>query len=159
MLETSISSLQIVSGCLSDRMLPIIEEYEAIKNKTSKNFRFVKDLCKHHKISHQNFMRIYHRYQANPVPASLVPQRRGPKYKTRRTDLAIENIVIELRKLGNNRYEIVEILQTKNILISASTVYNICRRYGLNKLSTQAKQERKQIIMKTIGELGHIDCY
>jgi len=160
MSEISISSLQIISTSLSERILSIIKEYEAIKEKRSNDFKYVKDLCKHHKISHQNFMRIYRRYQLAPVPTSLVPQKRGPKFKTRRTDLAIEAMVQKLRLEGKNRYDIVDSLQrSDNIKISATTVYNICCRYGLNRLTPKIKQDRRKIMVKKIGELGHLDCY
>lgn len=61
-------------------------------------------------------MKIYNRYKQNPVPESLIPQKRGSKYKTRRTELKIEEKVIELRKLGNNRYEIARMLTEKKLL-------------------------------------------
>ena len=98
-------------------------------------------------------------YKANPVESSLIPQKRGPKYKTRRTDLSIEEKVKKYRELGNNRYEIVQLLKAENIKISPSTVYSICKRYGLNKLKVSQKRERRRIIMEQIGELVHIDCH
>lgn len=85
-------------------MLSCIEEYELIKSKKSKTFKYIKDFCEYHKFSHQNFMKIYHRYKQNPTYDSLVPQKRGPKYKTRRTDISIEERVLEIRRQGLNRY-------------------------------------------------------
>jgi hypothetical protein len=104
-------------------MSACISEYEAIKSKRSTTFKTVKEFCLHHKFSHQNFMKIYHRYQQNPVEASLLPQKRGPRFKTRRTDLAIEQKVLELGQLGNNRYEIARILKSQAIEVSSSTIY------------------------------------
>jgi transposase InsO family protein len=147
----------LISKTLATRMLACIHEYEEVKAKNSSAFKTVKEFCSHHKFSHQNFMKIYHRYKQNPVETSLLPQKRGPKFQKRRTDLSVEQKVIELRKLGNNRYEITQIL--KPIEISPSTVYNICKRYGLNRLKHPEKQERRRIIMSKIGELVHIDCH
>jgi len=151
------SNKDLISKTLATRMLACVREYEAVKNKGSKTFKTVKEFCFHHKFSHQNFMKIYHRYKQNPLEASLLPQKRGPKFQKRRTDLAVEKKVIELRKLGNNRYEIVRMLQP--IAISPSTVYNICKRNGLNRLKRTHRTERRKIIMSRIGELVHIDCH
>ena len=153
------SNKELISKTLAVRMSACISEYEAIKRKRSTTFKTVKEFCLHHKFSHQNFMKIYHRYHQNPVETSLLPQKRGPKFKTRRTDLAIEQKVIELRKLGNNRYEIARILQSQTIAVSPSTVYNICRRNGLHRLKPAQTMERRKIIMSKIGELVHLDCH
>ena len=155
------SNKDLISKTLARRMMSCIEEYEAIKRKESKYFKTVKEFCEHNKFSHQNFMKIYHRYIKNPCEYSLLPQKRGPKYQTRRIDLKIEEEIIRLRKQGNSRYEIREILK-KNVLNvepSASTIYNICRRHGLNRLRKTEKQEKRKIIMSKIGELVHIDCH
>ncbi|MBO5284875.1 MAG: transposase family protein [Clostridia bacterium] len=152
--------LPLISRTLAAKMLTCIEEYERIKRKESKTFKTVKSFCQYHKFSHQNFMKIYHRYQQFGTISSLIPQKRGPKYQTRRTDLNTEQEILRLRLQGNNRYEIRNILLSKNMLApSASTVYNLCRKHGLNKLKPPQKQERRKIIMSKIGELVHIDCH
>ena len=155
----STSNKELISKTLAVRMMACIEEYEKIKDKRSELFRTVRDFCFHYQFSHQNFMKIYHRYKANPVASLLVPQKRGPKFKTRRTDLSIEKKVIAYREFGNNRHEISQILKSEDIELSPSTVYNICRRYGLNRLQQRHKDERRKIIMSRIGELVHIDCH
>jgi transposase InsO family protein len=153
------SNKTLISKTLINRMMCCIVEYERIKNKESKIFKTVKEFCLYYKFSHQNFMKIYHRYKANPVESMLIPQKRGPKFKTRRTDLSIEEKIVNLRNLGNNRYEIVKMLKTENIVLSPSTVYNIFRRKSINKLNKAQKIERRKIIMQRIGELVHIDCH
>ena len=155
----STSNKGLISKTLAKKMMSCIIEYEKIKNKESEIFKTVKEFCLYHKFSHQNFMKIYHRYKENPVESSVVPQKRGPKYKTRRTDLSIEEKVKKYRESGNNRYEIVQMLKGEGIKISPSTVYNICKRYGLNKLKQPQIRERRKIIMERIGELVHIDCH
>lgn len=155
------SNKNLISRTLAKRMMACIEEYEAIKNKTSIRFKYVKDFCKFYHFSHQNFMKIYHRFKANPCEYSLLPQKRGPKFQTRRTDLEIENLIKELRMKGNNRYEIRNILINSGIKLAPSptTIYNICKKYGLNKLKKTEKQERRRYLMSRIGELVHIDCH
>ena len=155
------SNKELISKTLVKRMMACIEEYEAIKRKESKNFKYVKDFCKFYQFSHQNFMKIYHRYKNNPCEYSLIPQKRGPKFQIRRTDILIEEKVKELRLKGNNRYEIRNILINSGIKLapSPSTIYNICKRHGLNKLRKSEKQERKAYIMSKVGELVHIDCH
>ena len=68
---TETSNKNLISRTLAIRMMNCIEEYEAIKSKSSKNFTSVMEFCKFHKFSHQNFMKIYHRYKSNPCPEAL----------------------------------------------------------------------------------------
>jgi len=155
------SNKDLISKTLATRMMACIEEYEAIKRKESKLFKTVKQFCEFNRFSHQNFMKIYHRYKQNPCEYNLLPQKRGPKYQIRRTDLKVEKLIVELRKQGNSRYEIKEILKQKDYLVAPSptTIYNICKKHGLNKLRKSEKTERRKIIMSKIGELVHIDCH
>jgi len=153
------SNKDLISSTLARRMLTCVEEYEKIKRKESTQFTRIKDFCAYFGFSHQNFMKIYHRYKQTPDISSLVPQKRGPRFKTRRTDLFTEQEVISLRNKGLNRYEIVSILKQQNIILSPSTIYNICKRYKMNKLHTPQKQNKRKIIMERIGQLVHIDCH
>lgn len=155
------SNKNLISQTLARRMMACINEYEAIKQKTSLRFKYVKDFCEFYHFSHQNFMKIYHRYKANPCEYSLVPQKRGPKYQTRRTDITIENLIKKLRQKGNNRYEIRNILINSGIKLapSPSTIYNICKKHKLNRLSKTQKAERRSYVMSKVGELVHIDCH
>jgi Transposase and inactivated derivatives len=154
------TNVNLISATLAKRMQSCIEEYELIKAKKSERFKTVKSFCAYHKFSHQNFMKIYHRYKAQPEQSSLIPQKRGPRFRTRRIDLTIEEQIIAFRRLGNNRYEIREILKQNGTFVpSATTIYNVCKRHGLNKLRQAEKQERRKIIMSRIGELVHIDCH
>ena len=155
------SNKELISKTLATRMMACIDEYEAIKRKESKLFKTVKQFCEFNRFSHQNFMKIYHRYKQNPCEYNLLPQKRGPKFQIRRTDLNVEKLIIELRLQGNSRYEIKEILKQKDYLVAPSptTIYNICRKHGLNRLRKSEKTERRKIIMSKIGELVHIDCH
>ena len=64
----------------------------------------------------------------------LLPQKRGPKFSTRRIDMSIENRVVELRKLFLSRQTIAHILRNEGVKISEGAIYNILKRNNLNKL-------------------------
>ena len=139
-----------------------IIEYELIKNKTHAEFLYVKDWAAARKIDKKNFLKYYGRYRQSGKSWDLVPQKRGPKFKSRRPCEALENKVIELRKKGNNKYEIASIIcgqKDNTFKVSASGVYNICKRYGLNRLRPEIKEEKRKIIKERMGQLGHIDTH
>jgi len=151
----------------------LIREYELIKNKQHTRYKFVQEFYDFYHISRQNFIKYYNRYKNNYYYDDkgvicykdnlLLPQKRGPRYKTRRTLPFLENKVIKLRLSGLGRYEIHKELETrynklKNIP-SPSTIYNICKRNNLNRLKPVMKQNKRKIIKKRIGEMGHIDCH
>ena len=139
-----------------------ITEYEKIKQGKHKEFRYVKDWASARGIDKKNFLKYYGRYRQSGKSWDLLPQKRGPKYKTRRPCEKLEQKVIDLRKLGNNKYEIAAMLKEQkdsNFKPSPSGVYNICKRYGLNRLRPQMKKEKRRIIKERMGELGHIDTH
>lgn len=140
----------------------LISEYELIKQKKHPQFKRVKDFCDFHHTCRQSFLKYYNRYlQSDGDLVSLLPQKRGPKYKTRRIDLDIERSIGEWRDKGNNRYEIVSILKPthKDKTPSPSGVYNVCKRLGKNRLNIPMKEERRKIIKEKLGEMGHVDCH
>jgi hypothetical protein len=57
------TSKELISKTLATRMMACVHEYEAIKIKQNSIFKSVKEFCIHYKFSHQNFMKIYHRYK------------------------------------------------------------------------------------------------
>lgn len=73
----------------------------------------------------------------------------------------IENKVIELKGRGLNKYEINSLLKPKlkQFTPSPSGVYNITKRFNLNKLKPKMKEEKRKIIKAKAGELAHIDCH
>ena len=139
----------------------LITEYEQIKRKEHPGYKRVKDFYKAHDTCGKSFLKYYNRYKQNGKASDLLPGKRGPKYKTRRPIQFIENKVIELRKRGNSKYEIVNILKPSlhKFTPSASGVYNICKRYGLNRLTPNMRQNKRKIIKERMGQLGHIDCH
>lgn len=140
----------------------LIKEYEEVKAKKHPIFRYVKDFYKHHGTCPQNFLKYYNRYkQSGDHPDLLLPGKRGPKYKTRRPELEVENQVLIEREKGCNKFEISSLLQCrfKQKAPSPSGVYNILKRYGKNKLTQPMTEEKRRIIKEKAGELAHIDCH
>ena len=139
----------------------LISEYEQIKQKKHPNFRFVKDFYKAHDTDRRSFLKYYNRFKRSGVDRDLLPAKRGPKWKSRRTIPFIENKVIELRKKGLNRYEINSILKPKlkKFTPSASGIYKIIKRHRLNRLKPKMKQNKRRIIKRKAGEMAHIDTH
>lgn len=144
------------------RYLRFVEEYELIKHNAHAEFTQVQQWCRAGKIDKRNFLKYYNRYkQSGSDVTSLLPQKRGPRYKTRRTDLHIEQQVKQLRQQGNNRYEISDILKKRygDEVLTPSGVYSVLRRLEMNRLTVKEKQAKRSIIKERMGQLGHIDTY
>jgi hypothetical protein len=139
----------------------MIKEYELVKKKQHPTFSYVQDLCCAWGTNRKSFLKYYNRFKQYGNELDLLPRKRGPKYRTRRPVKFIENKVIELRQKGNSKYEIVSLLKPSlnKFTPSASGVYNICKRYGLNKLTQKMQQNKRKIIKERMGQLGHIDCH
>jgi hypothetical protein len=139
-----------------------IIEYELIKSKRHPEFLYVKDWAAARKIDKKNFLKYYGRYRQSGKSWDLLPQKRGPKFKSRRPCEELEQKVIELRNRGNNKYEIASIISEQKdntFKLSASGVYNICKRYGLNRMRPEMKEQKRKIIKERMGQLGHIDTH
>lgn len=140
----------------------LISDYCLVKANKHPKFKLLKDFYTFHHTCSQNFLKYYNRYlQSGGDLNQLLPQKRGPRYKSRRIDLKIEESIGLWRDKGNNRYEIVSILSptygTKTP--SASGVYNVLKRLGKNKLNVQMKEAKQRIVKERLGEMGHIDCH
>lgn len=140
----------------------LISDYESVKNGSHPRFKLAKEFYEAHGTCRQTFLKYYARFkQAGGDLEKLLPAKRGPKYLTRRTDSKIEKLVLKEREKGCNKYEIRSILKSKlgSRTPSASTIYNILKRHGKNKLTKQNKEEKRRIIKEKAGELGHVDCH
>ena len=140
----------------------LIGEYEQVKAHNHPDYRFVKEFYEAHGICAQTFLKYYNRYkQSGGTDLSLLPGKRGPKYKSRRTDGEIEKLVIAERQKGLNRYEIHSLLRAQlfDKTPSASCIYHIMKRYHLNRLKAPMQEEKRKIIKEKAGELGHVDCH
>ena len=140
----------------------LIEEYELVKSKQHPTFKLAKDFYTHHGTCPQTFLKYYARYKSSGCEdSSLLPQKRGPRFRTRRTNGEIEELVLAERRKGCNKYEINSILSSvlKENTPAPSTIYNILKRHGKNKRTVRMKEEKRRIIKEKAGELGHIDCH
>lgn len=139
----------------------LIKEYEQVKNKTHPVHKKAMDFYTANDTCRKSFLKYYNRYKQSGKSVDLLPQKRGPKYKTRRPLPFIEQKVIELREKGNNKYEIVSILNPKlgKHTPSYSGVYNILKRHKINRLTLKIKKNHQKIIKERMGQLGHIDCH
>ena len=139
----------------------LIKEYEQVKNKTHPFYKKAMDFYKANDTCAKSFLKYYNRYKQGGKSIDLLPQKRGPRYKTRRPLPFIEQKVIELREKGNNKYEIVSILKPKlgNHTPSYSGVYNILKRNNINRLTPKIKKNYQKIIKERMGQLGHVDCH
>ena len=139
----------------------LVREYELVKAKKHPRFRFVQDFYNFHGTSRQTFAKYYNRYRQEGSDRSLLPLKRGPRWKSRRTLPFIEQKVLELRLKGINRYEIYGILhpELKSHTPAPSTIYAISRRHNLNRLTKPMEQSKRRIIKTRAGELGHLDCH
>lgn len=139
----------------------LIKEYDLVKQKQHPKYRFVKEFHEANGTDRRIFLKYYNRFKISNKKEALLPQKRGPKYKSRRPLPFIEQKVIALREQGNNKYEISCILKPKlkKFTPSPSGVYNITKRYGLNRLTPKMQQSKRRIIKEKAGELAHIDTH
>ena len=139
----------------------LIREYEQVKQKCHPLYRQAKDFYKANDTCAKSFLKYYNRYKQSGENLDLLPQKRGPRYKTRRPLPFIENKVVELRLKGNNKFEIVNILKPNlhKFTPSASGIYNIIKRHQLNRLTPVMQKSHRKIIKERMGQLGHIDCH
>ena len=155
------SSDKTIERNLMQKWRFLIAEYELVKAKQHPQFRYLQDFYAFHGTSRQTFAKYYNRFCQTRSYDALLPRKRGPKWKTRRTLPYIEQKVLEQRRKGINRYEIYAILQPilKAHTPSPSTIYAISKRHGLNRLKPAMKQAKRTIIKTRAGELGHLDCH
>ena len=84
----------------------LIKEYELVKRGEHERYKKVGEFYAAHGTCRQTFLKYYGRYKQECDVEKLLPGKRGPRYKTRRTEIGIEKKVIEERKKGCNKYEI-----------------------------------------------------
>ena len=139
----------------------LMREFELVKAGKHPQFRFREDFYRFHGTSRQTFYKYYHRFLQERSDQALLPRKRGPRWKSRRTLGFIEQLVLEQRRKGINRYEIYAILKPvlKDHTPAPSTIYAISQRHGLNRLSREMQQSKRQIIKTRAGELGHLDTH
>ncbi len=143
----------------TNNWLFLFSEYQLIKEKKHLKLKTVNELFILHNIPRQTFYKYYHRYKQSKDPEALLPQKRGPKWASRRPDISIEKQVVQERLKGMNKYEIYQVLFPKleSKTPSYSGIYNILKRKKMNRL--RPKEEKRRIIKERAGQLGHVDCH
>ena len=76
-------------------------------------FRFVQDFYAFHGVSRQTFAKYYNRHRESGDANALLPAKRGPRWKSRRTPPFIMRLVLEQRRKDVNRYETYAILSDR----------------------------------------------
>lgn len=140
------------------RWIPILQEYELVKQKRSLKFKKCKDLYNTYHISPKECLRYYRRWIASGRnPEGILPQKRGARPGSRRTPKEIErNIIKAYRRFGSNRYELVILFKPYYLekTPSPATMDRIKARYPLNESD---KKIIKRYEKQAPGELAHID--
>ncbi len=131
----------------------LIQEYGLVKARKHPHFRFAQDFYSFHGTNRQTFAKYYNRFLPYPSESTLLPRKRGPKWRSRHTTPLIEEKVLNDRRNGTNRYEIYAMLKPilKDKTPAPSTIYAITRRHGLNTLTKPMQQSRRKIIKNRAG--------
>lgn len=138
----------------------LMAEYEDVKAGKSSLYKRVGDFYRAHGTCSQTFRKYYNRHLNDPGDASLLPQKRGPKWKRTTLLPAVEAEIVRYRQQGLNRYEIHAALRHAALPApSVSTIYRLLRRHGMNRLNTPMIEAKRRIIKEKLGELGHIDLH
>jgi len=74
----------------------LISEYELVKSKSHSKYRFVKDFYQANGTDRRSFLKYYNRFKQSGKAEDLLPQKRGPKWKSRRPLPFIEHKVVQL---------------------------------------------------------------
>ena len=138
------------------RYLALFSEYEEVKRREHKYYNKVKTFYEDNKLERKTFLKYYNRYiESWREEESIFPQKRWPRYKTRRIDLDIEEEIVKLRKLGNNRYEIYSILKPKYKWRSPSCsgIYNVFKRYKINRMNQWMNESDESIVAAAVCRL------
>jgi len=139
----------------------LINEYEQVKRREHPVYRFAKDFYSAHDTDARAFLKYYNLFKRSGNELDLLPQKRGPKYGSRRPSPSDEQQVLELRDKGCNKFEINSQLKQKSNTFtpSPSGIYNILKRNGRNRLKPADREVKQKIIKERMGQLGHIDCH
>jgi len=145
---------------MTDKWLLVIKEYELIKQKKSKDFSTVDQLCSVFKVHRKDIRKYYERWvKSGKDIEALLPKRRGPKPgQLKLLSKDEERTIIKIRrKFQANEFEISHLIKGHfKIHPSVSTIYRTFKRYPLNdKRKKYIKRYEKQYP----GELLHADTY
>jgi transposase InsO family protein len=145
---------------ITSKWLLVLKEYELIKQKKSKKFKTVNELCDMFKVHRKDIRKYYERWvKAGKDADALLPHKSGPKpgqlkILTKDEERAIIKI---RRKFQANEFEIYHLIKGHfRIHPSVSTIYRTFKRYPLND---KRKKHIKRYEKRYPGELLHADTY
>jgi transposase InsO family protein len=145
---------------MTSKWLLVVKEYEQIRQKTSKSFRTVEQLCEVFKVHRKDIRKYYERWvKSGKSEESLLPQKRGPRPgQLKVLNKEEERAIIKIRRrLRANEFEIFHMIEGKfRVHPSVSTIYRTFKRYPLNE---KRKKSIKRYVKKYPGELLHADTY
>lgn len=145
---------------LSNKWLLVLNEYELIKQKKSKNFSTVDQLCDVFKVHRKDIRKYYERWiKSDRDPDSLLPQKRGPKPgQLKLLSKDEERTIIKIRrKFQANEFEISHMIKGHfKIDPSVSAIYRTFKRYPLNE---KRKAKIKRYEKRYPDELLHADTF
>ncbi len=145
-----------------DQMLRHIDEYDLVKGKRHKIYKTAEEFYRAKGLCKQNFLKYYRRYtNSGREISSLIPHKTGRKFRDIiKYEEAVSDSIKVLREKAYNRHDIARLLKKKSkIELSASTVYRLMVKLGINKLNPELKELKRRIIKMSAGELGHIDIH
>jgi transposase InsO family protein len=145
---------------MTSKWLLVVKEYELIRQKQSKNFKTVEQLCEVFKVHRKDIRKYYERWvKSGKADESLLPQKRGPRPgQLKILSKEEERSIIKIRRrLQANEFEIFYMIEGKfKVHPSVSTIYRTFKRYPLNE---PRKKAIKRYVMRYPGELIHADTY
>lgn len=151
-----------IRNTLTAKWLLVVQEYEQVKQKRSKNFKTVEQVCNAFKVHRKDIRKYYARWiESNKNTESLLPQKRGPKPGSLKIlSKEEERIIVKIhRRLRANEFEIYYFIKgNSNFKVhpSVSTIYRTFKRYPLNK---RRKEKIKRYEKMYPGELSHADTF
>ena len=140
----------------------LIAEYELVKAKKHPKFRFVQDFYPFHGVSRQTFAKCYNRHRESGDANALLPAKRGPRWKSRRTPPFIN--AARPRTAPQGRQPL------RDLRYPPSPNWATTRRSPrhLRHLRTPRPQpldapdaavQAQDQSRRAPGELGHLDCH
>lgn len=145
---------------MTSKWLLVVKEYEQIRQKQSKSFKTVEQLCEAFKVHRKDVRKYYERWvKSGKAEESLLPQKRGPRPgQLKVLSKEEERTIIKIRRrLQANEFEIFHMIEGKfKVHPSVSTIYRTFKRYPLNE---RRKKAVKRYVKRYPGELLHADTY
>jgi transposase InsO family protein len=145
---------------MTGKWLLVVKEYELIRQKKSKSFTTVEQLCQVFKVHRKDIRKYYERWvKSGQSEESLLPLKRGPRPgQLKVLSKEEERTIIKIRRrLRANEFEISHMVEGKfRVDPSVSTIYRTFKRYPLND---RRKKAIKRYVKRYPGELLHADTY